>query len=252
MRGRATAPDVLATAMQLGRRLGKIPVLVGACEGFVGNRMVSRRTREALFMIEEGATPWQVDRALVNFGFPLGPFAVNDLGGIDVVLATRRSRAASFTPRERAFDLFERLLAMGRLGRKSGAGWYHYDEKRQPVPDPAIESLIIEHSVARGIVRRTISDEEIVERCLLALVNEGAKLIEAGIVSRADEIDAVWLYGFGLPAHLGGPMFQADERGLAWVLAALRRYAGAVGPEYFAPAPLIERLAASGRGFYEE
>jgi len=246
----ATAPQVTVTLLQLARRLGKIAVLVGAAEGFVANRMLARRSREALFMLEEGALPEQVDAVLTNFGFPLGPFAVADLGGLDVVLATRRARFASLTPRERAADLLEQLNALGRLGQKSGAGWYRYDAERRALPDPVVHDLIARHSATRGIRRRAISDEEILERCLYAMINEGARLLGEGVVPRPQEIDVIWLHGLGFPAYRGGPMFYADELGLPRVLAALERYRQTVGAEYFTPAPLLQKLAGEARGFY--
>jgi 3-hydroxyacyl-CoA dehydrogenase len=251
VRTAATAPEVSATLLKLGKRLGKVAVMVGAGEGFVANRMLSRRSREALFMLEEGAEPSQVDRVLTQFGFPLGPFAVQDLGGLDVVLATRRARLAQLTARERRADLLEQLTALGRLGQKSGAGWYRYDPERRALPDPAVTALVARHSAARTITRRTITDEEILERCLYAMINEGARLIEAGIVSRPHEIDVIWLHGFGFPAYHGGPMYYADRMGLKAVHERLLRYADQVGAEYFAPAPLLARLAHAGRGFYE-
>ncbi len=247
----ATSAEVTVTLLKLARRLGKIPVLVGAAEGFVANRMLARRSREALFMLEEGALPEQVDAALTKFGFPLGPFAVADLGGLDVVLATRRARFASLTPRERAADLLEQLNALGRLGQKSAAGWYRYDAERRALPDPAVHQLIARHSAARGIRRRAISDEEIVERCLYAMINEGARLLGEGVVPRPQEIDVIWLHGLGFPAYRGGPMFHADRLGLPRVLAALERYRDTVGPEYFTPAPLLQKLAGEARGFYD-
>ncbi len=250
VRAAATAPEVTATLLQLARRLGKIPVLVGAAEGFVANRMLARRSREALFMLEEGALPEQVDAALVNFGFPLGPFAVADLGGLDVVLATRRARFAGLTPRERAADLLEQLNALGRLGQKSQAGWYRYDAQRRALPDPLVHELIARHSAARGIRRRVIAEDEIVERCVYAMINEGARLLGEGVVPRPQEIDVIWLHGFGFPAYRGGPMFYADALGLPRVLAGLERYRDSVGAEYFTPAPLMQKLAGEARGFY--
>lgn len=250
VQGAATTPEVATTLMKLGKRLGKIPVLVGAGEGFVANRMLSRRSREALFMLEEGALPEQVDRVLVEFGFPLGPFAVADLGGLDVVLATRQARFASLTARERAADLLEQLNALGRFGQKSAAGWYRYDAQRRAAPDPQVAELITRHSVARGRTRRAIGDGEILERCLYAMINEGARLIEAGVVSRPHEIDVIWLHGFGFPAYRGGPMFYADEVGLKVIHERLLHYCEPVGAEYFTPAPLLERLAREGKGFY--
>jgi len=250
VRARETAPEVSATLLKLGRRLGKIPVLVGATEGFVANRMLARRSREALFMLEEGALPQQVDRVLTDFGFPLGPFAVADLGGLDVVLATRRARFAQLSARERGADLLEQLNALGRFGQKSGAGWYRYDAERRALPDPVVTALIERHASERGIARRTLSDTEILERCVYAMINEGARLLADGIVPRPQEIDVIWVHGFGFPAYRGGPMYYADRIGLPRLLERLRHYAHVVGPEYFAPAPLIEQLAAEGRGFY--
>ncbi len=246
----STSAAVSATLMKLGKRLGKTAVLVGAGPGFVANRMLARRSREALFMLEEGAEPEQVDRVLVEFGFPLGPLAVADLGGLDVVLATRRARWSELSARERAADLLEQLNALGRLGQKSSAGWYRYDAERRARPDPEVTALLVRHRAARGLTPRTFSDEEILERCLYAMINEGARLIEEGLVSRPHEIDVIWLSGFGFPAYRGGPMFYADEVGLKTILERLQRYRGQVGAEYFTPAVLIERLAREGRGFY--
>lgn len=246
----ATSAEVSATLMNLGKRLGKIAVLVGAGPGFVANRMLARRSREALFMLEEGAEPEQVDRVLVNFGFPLGPLAVADLGGLDVVLATRRARWNALSARERAADLLEQLNAAGRLGQKSGSGWYGYDTERRARPDPAVTALLARHRAARGITPRALADEEILERCLYAMINEGARLLEEGIVSRPHEIDVIWLNGFGFPGYRGGPMFYADEVGLGRILERLQHYRAQVGGEYFTPAALIERLAREGRGFY--
>jgi 3-hydroxyacyl-CoA dehydrogenase len=250
VRTASTAPEVIATLMVLGKRLGKVPVLVGAGEGFVANRMLSRRSREALFMLEEGATPAQVDQVLVEFGFPLGPFAVADLGGLDVVLATRRARRARLTEREQAADLLEQLTAAGRLGQKTGAGWYRYDDERRAQADPWVAELIARHSAARGIARRQIGAQEILERCLYAMINEGARLIGEGVVPRPHEIDVIWLHGLGFPAWRGGPMFYADQVGLPVIYQALTKYCERVGAEYFTPAPLLEQLAHEGRGFY--
>ncbi len=246
----ATAPEVAATLMKLGKRLGKVAVTVGAGEGFVANRMLSRRSREALFMVEEGAEPSQVDRVLTDFGFPLGPFAVQDLGGLDVVLATRRARLGQLTAREVSADLLEQLTARGRLGQKNGKGWYRYDAERRASPDPEVAELIARHSAARGIARRAIADSEVIERCLYAMINEGARLLQSGVVPRPHEIDVIWLHGFGFPAYLGGPMYYADQVGLATVLQRLEHYADRVGAEYFTPAPLLAELARAGRGFY--
>ena len=246
-----TAAEVCVTLLQLARRLGKTPVLVGAAEGFVANRMLARRSREALFLLEEGALPEQVDRVLTDFGFPLGPFAVADLGGLDVVLATRRARWAHLTARERSADLIEQLNALGRFGQKSRAGWYSYDAERRAQPDPQMAELIAGHSARRGIPRRGLGDQEILERCLYAMINEGAQLLEQGVVPRPHEIDVIWVHGFGFPAYRGGPMYYADRVGLRTILERLRHYCQDVGEEYFNPAPLIVQRAAEGRGFYK-
>lgn len=249
VRTRAAAPDVLATLMALSRRLGKLAVLVGPSEGFVVNRMLSKRTREALFLLEDGATPRQVDRVLTDFGFPVGPFALADMAGLDVLAATRVARAASLSQRERAADIIETLVAAGRLGRKSGAGYYAYGEDGKAADDPATAGLLDRHRAKRGIVARAVSDAEVLERCLLALVNEGAKLVGEGAVDRASDIDVAWTAGLAFPAHLGGPMFWASEMGLATVAGRLDHYAGLVGDEFFAPAPLVRRLAGEGGTF---
>lgn len=249
VRGPRAAPDVTATLMAVAKRLGKTAVLVGPGEGFVANRMLSKRTREALFLVQEGAAPAQIDRVLTEFGFPVGPFALADMAGLDVLAATRAARSSAMTPREREADIVERLVAAGRLGRKSGAGYYAYGENGKPANDPVVDELLAAHRRERRIAARTVSDEEVRERCLFALVNEGAKLIEEGVAARAGDIDVIWTAGLGFPAHLGGPMFWASELGLARVVEALKRQAASVGPEYFAPSPLIERLAATGGRF---
>jgi len=242
-------PDVLATLMALSKKLGKMAVLVGSSEGFVANRMLSKRTREALFLLQEGATPAQVDRVLAGFGFPVGPFTLADMAGLDLMAATRAARAASMSDRERLADIAESLAAGGRLGRKSGAGYYAYGEDGKAKDDPATAEILARHRAARAIAQREITDAEVLERCLLAMVNEGAKLIDEGTVERASDIDVVWTSGLGFPAHLGGPMFWASETGLPRVLERLEHYASIVGPEFFAPSPLIVRLAGEDKPF---
>jgi 3-hydroxyacyl-CoA dehydrogenase len=251
VRARRTAPDVLATLMVLGKRLGKVPVLVGRSEGFVANRMLSKRSREAQFLLEDGATPEQVDRVLTEFGFPIGPFALADLAGMDVMSAARAARLPGMTQREKDCDIVDQLAAAGRLGQKSGAGYYRYGDDRKPQPDPAVDALLRRHRADRGRTVREISDREILERCLYAMVNEAAKLLDEGAAARPGDIDVIWTSGFGWPRHLGGPMFWADQIGLPAVKAALDQYSTLVGAEYFAPAPLIERLASEGRGFLD-
>ncbi len=250
VRAARTAPATLATLMTLAKRLGKTAVLVGPSEGFVANRMLSKRTREALFLLQEGATPAQIDRVLSDFGFPVGPFSLADMAGLDVLAATRAARAPRMSERERQADIIETLVAAGRLGRKSGAGYYAYGADGKAAEDSTVAALLDLHRHRRGFAARAISDEEILERCLLALVNEGAKLIDEGAIERAADIDVIWTAGLGFPAHFGGPMFWAAEHGLTAIREKLDRYAGAVGAEFFAPSPLILRLAETGAGFH--
>lgn len=251
VRAERTAPDVLATITAVGRKLGKVPVMAGRSEGFVANRMLSKRSREAQFLLEDGATPQQVDKVLSGFGFPIGPFALADLAGMDVMAAARAARVAGMTPREQACDIVDKLAAAGRLGQKSGAGYYRYGEDRKAQPDPEVDALLATHRAERGLPRREITDQEILERCLYAMVNEAAKIIDEGAAARPGDIDVIWTNGFGWPAHLGGPMFWANRIGLPKVRQALEKYSNLVGEEYFKPADLIERLVAEGRGFFD-
>ncbi|HEY2842230.1 MAG TPA: 3-hydroxyacyl-CoA dehydrogenase NAD-binding domain-containing protein [Bryobacteraceae bacterium] len=246
-----TAADVLATVMKLGKKLGKVAVLVGGCDGFVGNRMLAQRTREAYFLLEEGALPEQVDRALYEFGFPMGPFAVGDLSGLDIGWRNRKSRAHLRKPGVRDSNLLDKVCEMGRLGQKTGAGWYRYEKgNRSPLPDPVIEQLIVEHSRQAGIERRVIGDQEIVERCLYSMINEGARILAEGVAARPLDVDMVWLHGYGFPAHRGGPMFYADQVGLDRVLEQIRLFENRLGADFWTAAPLLEKLADAGQGFY--
>jgi 3-hydroxyacyl-CoA dehydrogenase len=250
VRGAKTAPDVFATAMKLGKTLGKVPVLVGVCDGFVGNRMLGPRLREHTFMLEEGALPQQVDKVLYDFGFPMGPFAVADLAGLDVGWRNRKSRLDRLTPRERANTLLDQTCELGRFGQKTGAGFYKYDDQRNASPDPLIERMILQNSRERGFTRRNIGEQEILERSVYSMINEGARILEEGIVARPADIDIVWIYGYGFPVYRGGPMYYADQIGLSIVYQAILKYQAAVGEEYWEPAPLLERLAREGKGFY--
>jgi 3-hydroxyacyl-CoA dehydrogenase len=250
VRGAKTAPDVLATVMKVGKTIKKVSVLVGVSDGFVGNRMLSKRSREGSFLLEDGATPWQIDKVITDFGFAMGPYQVADLAGIDVQHAARKARWERLSERERQANIVDKLFALGRYGQKTGAGYYTYDETRKATPDPATMALIEAHSADRGIARRAISDQEILERCLYAMINEGANILEEGVAARPHDIDIIWLTGFGFPAYRGGPMFYADEIGLKTVHEALLKYSDLVGEEFFAPSPLIERLAREGKGFY--
>jgi 3-hydroxyacyl-CoA dehydrogenase len=249
VRGEATAKDVVATAMALAKQLKKTGVLVGVCEGFVGNRMLLAYLRESYFLLEEGALPQQIDQAIAKFGFPMGPFTMLDMAGLTVGYLIRKHQATTRPESERYSDIEDRIVEMGRLGQKTGAGWYRYEEgNRAPVPDPEIEKMIVDTSEKLGIERRNISDREIIERCLYPLVNEGAKLLEEGIALRASDIDVVWLYGYGFPRHRGGPMFWADTVGTKMVYDKLVELEAEHG-ELLKPATLLEQLAAEGKGF---
>ena len=251
VRGKQTANDVIATVMNLSRRIGKIGVLVGVCDGFVGNRMLHQRTREAMFLVEEGARPEQIDKVLYDFGFPMGPFAMADMAGLDVGYKVRQERrkAGKIEPRESLW--IDRIVEMGRHGQKTNAGIYRYEDGRTPLPDPEIERLIAQCARDAGIAQRQISDQEILERCLYPMVNEGAKILEEGIAARALDIDIIWINGYGFPAYRGGPMFWADEIGLKTVCDAYQKYARQCGDTYWKPAPLLEKLAREGKGFYD-
>jgi len=252
VRGAKTSPDVYATAMKVGKTIGKVPVLVGVCDGFVGNRMLAKRTRECGFMLEEGALPWQIDKVIYNFGFPMGPYAMGDMAGLDVGWRNRKAKMDVLTPREKKCNILDKICEMGRFGQKTGSGFYKYDEKRNATPDPFIEELIIKHSQEVGIKRRTITDQEIIERAIYSMINEGAKILEEGIAARPLDIDVVWLYGYGFPIYLGGPMFYANTVGLKKVYDAILKYKDMVGAEYWTPSPLLEKLAKEGKGFYSK
>jgi 3-hydroxyacyl-CoA dehydrogenase len=245
VRGRQTSPQTLATVMALGRTLGKVVVLAGNCDGFIGNRMLMFYGAEAEFLLEEGATPQQIDAVIEGFGFAMGPLAVRDLAGNDVGFSIRRSRR--LPPDERWSPILERLVAAGRLGQKSGRGFYRY-EGRTRIPDPEVEALIEGVSRDLGLERRAIADEEILERLLHPLVNEGARILEEGIALRAGDIDVVYVNGYGFPAYKGGPMYWAEHAGLRRVVETMRRLAPRRGARW-RPAALLERLAASGRGW---
>ena len=249
VRGAETAKDVIATAMRLGKALGKVPVLVGVCDGFVGNRMIFQYSREAEFLLEEGALPAQVDKALTDWGMAMGVFAMGDMAGNDVGWRIRKQQAASRPNDRRYSHLADQICETGRFGQKTGAGWYRYEKgSRTPVPDPAIEKLILAESKRLGVTRQTIGDEEIIKRLIYALVNEGAKLLEEGIALRASDIDIIYITGYGFPAWRGGPMFYADTVGLDKVLADVERLHRTHG-YFWRPAPLLERLAREGKRF---
>ncbi|MFM7848692.1 MAG: 3-hydroxyacyl-CoA dehydrogenase NAD-binding domain-containing protein [Rubrivivax sp.] len=250
VRGAHTSVQALADGMALARRMNKVPVVARVGPGFIGNRMVGPYGRQAERLLLEGASPQQVDRALVNFGFPMGPHAVGDLVGLDVGVRAAAEAPASADPRDGA--IARRLVAEGRLGCKTSAGLYRYEPgSRQPVPDPAVQALIGHEARRLGMTRREISDEEIVERCLLALINEGAALLAEGVALRAGDIDTVWLHGYGFPRWKGGPMHHADTLGLPQVLARLELWARRCPDDraLWQPAPLLASLAHRGRRF---
>ncbi|HEX7968601.1 MAG TPA: 3-hydroxyacyl-CoA dehydrogenase NAD-binding domain-containing protein [Stellaceae bacterium] len=249
VRGAKTGKDVVATAMRLGKTLAKVPVLVGVCDGFVGNRMIFQYTREAEFLLEEGALPAQVDKALTDWGMAMGPFAMGDLAGNDVGWRIRKGQAATRPNDRRYSHIADQVCEMARFGQKTGAGWYRYDKgSRTPVPDPEIEKLILAESKRLGIKRQAISNEEIVKRCIYGLVNEGAKILEEGIALRSSDIDIIYLTGYGFPAWRGGPMFYADTIGLDKVYADVKRFHETHG-FFWRPAPLLEKLAREGKRF---
>jgi 3-hydroxyacyl-CoA dehydrogenase len=239
VRGEKTDKRVIATAMQLGRQIGKIAVLVGVCHGFVGNRMLEPRQREANRLILEGAMPWDVDRVLYDFGFPMGPFAMADLAGLDIGWSRETSKGETVR---------EILCEQDRRGQKTGVGFYDYDENRNAKPSLLVEQIILDLSAKKGIERRTISDQEILERCVYTMINEGAKILEEGIAIRSSDIDIVWINGYGWPVYRGGPMFYGEQVGLGKVLDRLRAYEAQYGAD-FKPAALLERLVAEGKGF---
>ena len=239
VRGERTAKDVIATAMQIGRKVGKIPVLVGVCHGFVGNRMLAQRQREANRLILEGVTPWDVDRVVYEFGLPMGPFTMSDLAGLDIGWSRETNKSESVR------DL---LCEQDRRGQKTSAGFYDYDAKRKATPSKVTEEIIAKVAERQGVKRRDATDQEILERTLYPMINEGAKILEEGKAIRASDIDIVWINGYGWPVYRGGPMFWADTIGLPKVLERLRAYEAEYG-EDFKPSALLERLAAESKGF---
>jgi 3-hydroxyacyl-CoA dehydrogenase len=248
VRGPDTSLDVLVSALAFAKRLRKLGVVVGNGPGFVGNRLMFPYMYETQFLVEEGATPAAVDRALTGFGMAMGMFAVDDMAGLDVGWRAKQALGHVRDPGERRPLVHDRLVEMGRLGQKRGKGWYRYDDPRTPTPDPAVESLIRSLADAAGIEAREIGDEEIVERAIFALVNEGARALEAGVAARASDIDVIYVNGYGFPGWRGGPLFHADRLGLALVLERVRAFHRQHG-ERWRPAPLLESLAASGRTF---
>lgn len=249
VRGKDSAPDAVATGMAVTRAMGKVGALAGVSHGFVANRSRAPLVREAIFLVEEGASPHQVDKVLTEFGMPMGPLAVSDLSGLDVSYRMRQSLADQRDPDERYVHLADRLCEMKRIGRKAGKGWYSYGEGgRTPVPDPEVDEIAAQVAEEQGIERRQIGADEILERCLYAAVNEGAKIIEEGIALRAGDIDVMWLYGFGFPRWRGGIMYYADQVGLPNILSKIEGFHDAHG-KLWAPADLLRKLAGEGGNF---
>jgi len=239
VRGAKTSKPVIATVTALAPKIGKVGVTVGVCYGFVGNRMLAERQREAGKLILEGATPWAVDRVLTDFGMPMGPFAMSDLAGLDIGWSAETSKRATIR---------EILCEDGRRGQKTGAGFYDYDEQRIAKPSAHVEEIIRAFAASKGIAQRDIADAEILERCIYPMINEGAKILEEGKAQRASDIDVVWIYGYGWPVYRGGPMFYADTLGLKTVLDKLKAFQAKFGDD-FKPAALLEKLAGEGGAF---
>jgi 3-hydroxyacyl-CoA dehydrogenase len=249
VRGRATAKDVLATVMQIAKKIRKTAVVSGVCDGFIGNRMIEQYSRQAGFLLEEGCTPQQVDKAVEKFGFAMGPFRMGDLAGNDIGWAIRKRRYQE-KPHMRYSKTADLLCEMGRYGQKTGAGWYDYvPGKRDAIPSAVVVKMIDDHRQALGIAPRKISDEEIVQRLVYSLVNEGARILEEGIASKASDIDMVYLTGYGFPLHRGGPMCYADSQGLFNVVQTMKRFAANPHDDasFWQPAPLLARLVAEGK-----
>ena len=234
-----TSKSVIATSMKLAKQIGKIAALVGVCPGFVGNRILAQRQREAQKLVMEGAMPWDIDRVLYDFGFPMGPFAMSDLAGLDIGWVKERSKGESIR---------DVLCEMDRRGQKTGAGYYDYDENRNAKPSPVTEKIINDFIVKTGSNPRTVSDEEILERCIYPMINEGVKILEEGKAIRSSDIDVVWQNGYGWPVYRGGPMWYGDQIGAAKVLEKMKEFQAKMGDD-FKPAALLEKLVAEGKKF---
>ena len=243
VRAKDTSPDVLATAMAIGRRIAKVPVVVGVCHGFVGNRMLSQRSKQSELLLLEGALPHEVDAVVTGFGFPMGPFAMGDLAGLDVGFRSRKDRGV------RA-EIADTICEAGRFGQKNGKGYYRYEEgRRAPIRDPEVEAIVVAASKKLGIKRRPISEQEILGRMIYPMINEGARILEEGVAARSSDIDIVWINGYGFPIAKGGPMHWADTVGLAKIRDDLTDFAKMTNDKTLEPAPLLVKLAADGKGF---
>jgi 3-hydroxyacyl-CoA dehydrogenase len=238
VRGDKSSDTTVATAMAIGKKIGKVCVMVGVCPGFVGNRILFQRRIEADRIILEGATPAQVDRVLYDFGFPMGPFAMSDLAGLDIGWKQELSKGET---------LRDLMCESGRRGQKNGRGYYTYDpETRAATPDPEVEQIIKDFAIGKGIEQREVSDQEVLERCLYPMVNEGAKILEEGIAIRGSDIDVTWVNGYGWPVYRGGPMHWADSVGLAEIVEKVKSYHESLGGRHWEPSALLERLAEEG------
>jgi len=242
VRGSATSYVTMATANEVGRKIGKLPITVGNCDGFVANRMTGKRGPQVEKLMLEGALPQDIDRVMEAYGMAMGPLAIGDLAGLDIGAAVRKARGTKAI-------IADALVAKGRFGQKTGAGYYKYDAERKRHPDPEVEALIVEMAELHQVRRRKIDDQEILERVLLPLVNEGARILEEGIASRPIDIDVIFVNGSGWPAWRGGPLFWADRLGLRVVRDKLAQYAEATNDRNLIPAALIEKLAAEGGSF---
>ena len=249
VRGKKTAKDVLATTMKLGKTIKKVPVVSGVCDGFIGNRMVEKYGQQSLFLVDEGCSPQQVDAAAYKWGMAMGPLAMGDMAGLDIGWDIRKRRYKE-RPNMIYSRIADRICEQGRYGQKTGKGWYKYNlPDRKPIPDPEVDALIEKYRAENKIKTRKISDEEIVERLIYALVNEAAYILEEGIALRASDVDMVYLTGYGFPAYRGGPMFYADTVGLKTVLNSIQRFQSGYMGEVWKPAPLLVKLANEGRKF---
>lgn len=248
VRGDKTADDVLSTVMQLGKKIGKVCALSRVCYGFIGNRMLTGYGRQAHMLLLDGATPTQVDSVAEKFGMAMGPLAVGDLAGLDIGYKARQALAEK--PDPRTCIIADALVESGRLGQKSGAGYYKYDPAtRARQADPEVEQLIKDKAKELGITQRDISEEEIVDRLFFPLINEGALILDEGIAQRPGDIDIVYLYGYGFPVAKGGPMFYADQVGLKKVYDRICEFRDTLGADFWQPAPLLEKLAKEGKTF---
>ena len=249
VRGKATGKDVLATTMALGKKIKKVPVVSGVCDGFIGNRMIEKYGQQSLFLLDEGCSPQQVDAAVQKWGMAMGPLTMGDMAGLDIGWEIRKRRYIE-RPNFRYSKVGDKIAELGRYGQKTGKGWYLYEAgNRKPIPDPAVDKIIADYRKEHGIQSRQISDEEIIERLIYALVNEGAYILDEGIALRASDIDMVYLTGYGFPPYRGGPMFYADTVGLPKVLASIEKFQKGYMGEVWKPAPLLVKLAREGKRF---